>query len=233
VGIHDVIIDSPRHDLSIALLAIEQVFRILKTYREQYALAAADPRIEQVTVFKNHGATAGTSLEHPHSQLVATPIVPSQIRDRVAQAMNYYDEHRECVFCHMIRDELAQKVRIIAESRSFVAFIPYAAFSPFHTWILPKRHEAAFPRMEDHELFDFAEILKLLLKKLYLGLDNPDYNYVIRSLPGRPRPNAFFHWYLSIVPRVSKTAGFELGSGMYINTALPEDSAEFLRGIKV
>jgi UDPglucose--hexose-1-phosphate uridylyltransferase len=233
VGIHDVIVEAPEHNLTTALMEPEQLVRVVECYRQLYLSAVQDPRVEQVLLFKNHGAAAGTSLEHPHSQMVATPVVPANIRDRMAHAMNFYDEHRECVFCRMIREELQSGERLLLNTDHFIAFIPYAAFSPFHIWALPKRHIPSFPQIEREEINDFARLLRDLMLMLYRGLDNPDFNYVIRSLPGAPRRNAFFHWYLSIVPRVSKAAGFELGTGMYINTALPEESAAFLRGVRL
>jgi UDPglucose--hexose-1-phosphate uridylyltransferase len=232
VGIHDVIIETPKHNLTTALLDNEQVLDIIKTYKERYLDVMKDDRVELIMFFKNHGESAGTSLEHPHSQMVATPVVPSYIRQRIADTMHYYDDHRECIFCKMLREEIKMGERIILESKNFVGFIPYAALSPFHIWILPKRHMASFPEINDEEMVDFADVLKTILKKIYYGLNNPDYNYVIRSLPGISRKNRFFHWYFSIIPRVSKAAGFELGSGMFINVALPEESARFLRGVK-
>lgn len=233
VGIHDVIVETPRHDLSPALLEPAQLLHVLTLYRERYLAASADERIELVTIFKNHGPGAGTSLAHPHSQMVATPVVPQHIRARMSEAMAYYDDHHRCVFCQMLEDELRSRERVVAESQHFVAFVLYAALSPFHIWLLPKRHMSAFPEMDDDEMRDLAAVLQDMLRRLYLGLDDPDYNYVVRSLPGRPRSNRFFHWYLAIIPRVSQAAGFELGSGVFINTALPEASAAFLRNVKI
>lgn len=233
VGIHDVIIETPKHNTTTALLDDKQVINIIETYKKRYLDIVKDEKVELIIIFKNHGESAGTSLEHPHSQMIATPVVPSYIRYRIADAMSYYDDHRECVFCKMIRGEKESGERIIFETKHFVSFIPYAALSPFHIWILPKKHMASFPEINDEEMVDFAGVLKAVLKKIYSGLDNPDYNYVIRSLPGACRKNNFFHWYLSIIPRVTKAAGFELGSGMYINVALPEESAKFLREVKI
>jgi UDPglucose--hexose-1-phosphate uridylyltransferase len=133
----------------------------------------------------------------------------------------------------MLKEEMRTCERIVLESSNFIAFIPYAAFSPFHIWILPKRHTSSFPHLTDPEVEDFAKNLRIVLKKLYVGLNDPDFNYVIRSIPGMPRERPFFHWYLSIIPRVTLTAGFELGSGMFINTSIPEESAEFLRNVKI
>jgi UDPglucose--hexose-1-phosphate uridylyltransferase len=233
VGIHDVIIEGPEHNLTTAQFEKGRILDIISVYKKRYLQVMEDDRVELVTIFKNHGESAGTSLEHPHSQLVATPVVPSSIRQRIADAMHYYDDHRECVFCRALREELEAGERVILETANFAVFIPYAALSPFHIWIMPKRHTASFPEINDAEMEDFAGVLKTVLGKIYHGLDDPDYNYVIRSLPGIARKNSFFHWYLSIIPRVSKAAGFELGSGMFINTALPEESAKFLRGVEV
>jgi UDPglucose--hexose-1-phosphate uridylyltransferase len=155
------------------------------------------------------------------------------IRHRVEEAMHYFDEHGECVFCTMLRDEIRLHERLIEETEYFAAFVLYAASSPFHTWIVPKAHRASFGEITDAQIADLALILKNVLARLYFGLNNPDYNYIIRSIPGPVRRNEYYHWYLSIVPRIVKTAGFELGSGIYINTALPETSAEFLRNVDI
>jgi len=191
-GIHDVIIESPRHDMTTALLSDEEVLDIVRVYKRRYADMIRDERMEHVIIFKNHGEAAGTSQVHPHSQMVATPVVPVSIRYRIEEAMRYYDDHRECVFCKMIREELKLKERVVMENDSFVSFVPYAALSPFHTWILPKQHFSSFMEINDREMEDFARILKALLKKLYAGLGDPDYNYVIRSIPGASRKNSFY-----------------------------------------
>lgn len=233
VGFHEVIIEHPRHDLTMALMSFADVANILRVYRQRYATLRTDPRIAAIIIFKNHGAGAGTSLEHPHSQLAATPIVPYEVRFRTQEAIRYFDDTGECVFCRTLADELAVGDRIIFASEHFVSFIPYAALSPFHTWIFPRRHCSSFDNITDEEILDLAIVLKTTLAKLYHGLGDPDYNYVIRSSPTDERRTDYFHWYLAIVPRLSLTAGFELGSGMYINTALPEESAEFLRSVEI
>ncbi|MGA1839830.1 MAG: galactose-1-phosphate uridylyltransferase [bacterium] len=233
VGFHEVIIETPKHNLNLALLDDLQVINIIRIYKERYLDIVKDKRIELIILFKNHGRSAGTSLEHPHSQLIATPVVPQDIRNRIEESMRYYDDHRRCVFCDMLEEEIRAKERIVLETSSFVAFIPYAAFSPFHIWILPKKHMSSFPQLTDRDMEDFSKNLRIVLKKLYIGLNDPDFNYVIRSIPGMPRERPFFHWYLSIIPRVTLTAGFELGSGMFINTSIPEESAEFLRNVEI
>lgn len=233
VGFHEVIVEHPRHDLTTALLSVEDIANILLVYRQRYLELKQDPRIETIIIFKNHGSGAGTSLEHPHSQLAATPVVPYQFRNRIEEAIRYFDDTGECVFCRTLRDELAASERVVVESEHFVAFIPYAALSPFHTWIFPRRHSSSFDDITDAEIVDLAHTLKTTLAKLYYGLNNPDYNYTIRSIGIQEQHADYFHWYLAIVPRISQTAGFELGSGMFINTALPEESAEYLRSVKL
>lgn len=231
VGAHEVIIEHPRHDLTTALLEISDVANIIEVYKQRYLHFKADPRIEAIIIFKNHGKGAGTSLEHPHSQIAATPVVPFQFRSRIDDAIRYFDDRGDCVFCETLKDELASGDRIIFENTHFVAFIPYAALSPFHIWIFPRRHSSCFEQITAPEILGLAEALKMSLAKLYYGLDNPDYNYTIRSLPSKQEQTPYFHWYIAIIPRINQTAGFEMGSGMYINASQPEESAEYLRSI--
>jgi UDPglucose--hexose-1-phosphate uridylyltransferase len=233
VGIHEVIIESPAHNVTTALLGDDEVVQILESYERRYREIVRDPRVAQITLFKNHGAAAGTSLEHPHSQLIGTPLIPYEVRDRMETALRFYDEEGECLFCRTLSEEMDEGTRVVLEGEHFTAFIPFAALSPFHLWIFPKRHAACFTRMDEAQRLDLARVLRRVLRKLYDGLDNPDYNYTIRTAPEDAASVNYYHWYLSIVPRLTKTAGFELGSGMFINVGLPEESAKFLRNLKV
>jgi len=235
VGLHEVIIETPEHNMTTALLPLNQIEQILVSYRNRLHAFYKDPRIEHVIIFKNHGQSAGTSLEHPHSQIVGTPVFPGQVMNRLEEALRsyYYVNFGECLYCSHVKDEMKDGTRVIFENNSFVVFIPYAALSPFHLWVFPKKHNACFGHINDSELSDLAIALKETLLRLYVGLENPDFNYVVRSLSPREADSKYFHWYIAIVPRVSQIAGFELGTGMYINTALPEASAEFLRNVKL
>ncbi|MGF1494883.1 MAG: galactose-1-phosphate uridylyltransferase [Microcoleaceae cyanobacterium] len=233
VGFHEVVVEHPHHDLTTALMATDDVANILRVYRKRYLQLRKDPRIETIIVFKNHGRGAGTSLEHPHSQIAALPIVPYQWRDRAQEAIRHYDDTGECIFCRTLAEEVEQAERIVYATEHFVAFIPYAALSPFHIWIFPRRHASSFDEITEEEITDLADNLKTVLAKLYFGLHNPDFNYTIRSIPTSEQRTDYFHWYIAVIPRVSLAAGFELGSGMYINTALPEESAAFLRSVKL
>lgn len=233
VGIHEVIVEHPLHNTTTALLDNDAVTKILLAYKTRYLEIYRDPRIQLVTIFKNHGEGGGTSLEHPHSQIIGTPVMPPHVRYRVEEAMRYYDDTGECVFCKVMETELADQERVVVNGSHSLSFIPYAALSSFHTWIFPKRHAPSFGEIRPEELEDLAGVLKTTLAKLYYGLKNPDFNYVIRSTPEVGRSGEYFHWYISIVPRLGKMAGFELGSGMFINSTIPEDSARFLRNVAI
>lgn len=232
VGLHEIIVESPVHNAVTALTEAAYMEEIIRVYRDRFIEAHRDPRIEHVIIFKNCGERAGTTIVHPHSQLIGIPVVPVKFRDRVQAAMHYFDDTGECMNCDILKMEVKDGRRIILDSPHFLTFIPYAALSPFHTWIIPKRHSASFSDITDEEIKDLSIQLKTTLFKIYLGLENPDYNYVIRSSRPRDLGNAFSHWYFSIIPRVSEAAGFELGTGMYINTSIPERSAAYLRDLK-
>jgi UDPglucose--hexose-1-phosphate uridylyltransferase len=233
VGVHEVIVETPDHSLTTALLKDADVETIIETYLDRFKAASADPRVELVTIFKNHGDAAGTSLEHPHSQLIATPVITTQLRDRLFSALAHFDEFGECIFCRVLEQELKEKVRIVFETEHFVAFIPFAVLTPFSMLIMPRRHMACFHEMKDAEAADLAANLRRTLLKLYRGLEDPDFNYVIRTAPTESMGVKYYHWYVSIIPRLTKLAGFELGSGMFINVSLPEENASFLRNVSV
>lgn len=230
-GVHEVIIETPDHSQVMATMSEAQVASILRTYKTRYDALSYDPRIAHVTIFKNHGLDAGTSLEHTHSQLIATPVISHQVRERFQHALSHYDEYGECMFCQMIEEELQEAKRIVLTSEHFVALELFASPAPFCTHIYPRRHMASFGDISSTEITDLAHMLRALLGKLYYGLDNPDFNYTIRSAPAECVGVKYFHWYLSVIPRLTRVAGFELGSGMFINTVLPEAAAEFLRKV--
>jgi len=232
-GIHDVIIETPDHSQVMALMPDSYVGEILQIYKTRYDELSLDPRVALITIFKNHGVDAGTSLEHPHSQLIATPVTSLQVRERFQHALRYFDDFGECMFCQMLEEELQDQARVISVSEHFVALELYASPAPFSTHIYPRRHMASFGDVSASEVSDLARMLRSILAKLYHGLQDPDYNFTIRSAPADSVGAKYFHWYLSIIPRLTRVAGFELGSGMFINTVLPEAAAEFLRKVDV
>lgn len=231
VGHHEIIVESRLHNTSPALESIEDIERTLTAFQLRGILLRNDPRVEQIVLFKNHGLSAGASLLHPHAQLLTLPVVPYEIRTRIQEARRYFDDNGECVICDMRKEEEHEHHRVVLESEWFTAFIPFAAYSPFHLWIIPRRHRASFLDASADELRDLSCVLREILRKIYFGLNDPDYNYIIRCAPEHERRSEFLHWYVTLIPRVTRTAGFELGSGMFINTALPEESARFLRSV--
>ncbi len=231
-GKHEVIIETPRHDQPIALMDRLQVEDIVRAYRARYRALREDTNLELILIFKNHGRAAGTSLAHPHSQLVATPVVPTTIRLRYDTATRYHDDTGQCIYCVIRDEELKRGERIVLESEEFVAVHPYASRVPFETWILPRRHDSCFGHIADESLSDFAAVLQTLLRKMYFGLGNPDFNYVVHTAPIEDEDKHYYIWHLQILPRLTVQAGFELGSGMHINVALPEETAAFMRELE-
>jgi UDPglucose--hexose-1-phosphate uridylyltransferase len=233
VGIHELIVETPVHNLTTATMSVEQLMGVVQTYKDRFTEIYKDLRVEYVIIFKNYGPSAGTLIEHPLSQIVGLPITPLQIRERYEASMKFFDDTGDCLMCKTIHDELHDGVRVLFNTEHFLSFIPYAALSAFHIWVFPKRHSGCFADIRPEEIQDLSVNLKSIMAKLYVGLDCPDFNYVIRS--GRPSSanSEFIHWYMSIVPRVDMTTGFELGTGMHVNSLVPEISAEFLRNVKV
>jgi UDPglucose--hexose-1-phosphate uridylyltransferase len=229
-GFHEVLVENTRHDVIIPLMPDVDVENVIGAYRSRYGVLERKNEVETIIIFKNQGPQAGASLVHPHSQIIATPITPPSLRHRVDRALRYFEAEGRCIFCDMLKRETEDKKRVILETDNFVSFVPFAPAAPFLTWIFPRRHIASFGEINDTELKDMSRHLKKILSKLYRGLDNPDYNFTIRSAPVREKAVKYFHWYLSIVPRIINPAGFELGSGIFINPSIPEECAEFLRG---
>lgn len=232
-GIAEVVIETPEHDKSIATMRFEEVALVLRAYRERHKIIAQNENINLVTIFRNHGARAGTSLEHPHSQIIATPIVPPHVRNPIEQSVLHYDKYGTCVYCDMLAEERQQKERIIIDADNFTSFCPWAARTPYETRIYPKRHTASFVDIDDEEIDELAWVLRSTLLKIHTLLENPDYNYVLRSSPVGDEDTRYLHWYLVIIPKITTPAGFEIGSGIYINTVAPEESARYLRETKV
>lgn len=228
-GAHEVVIESPDHSRSLAQQSTEQIELILKTILQRYTDLKRDRRFQSLIVFKNHGVGAGTSLRHPHWQIIATPVVPRLLRTKCREAMEYFDRTGNCLYCDLTREELAAEKRLIANNAEFSAFVPYAAHLPFETWVVPRRQQASLESLQTEQIRPLAEILKNVLLKLYVGLDNPDFNLTIDTAPRGDEDKEYFQWHIRILPRLATQAGFELGSGMSINTVLPEEAAAFLR----
>jgi UDPglucose--hexose-1-phosphate uridylyltransferase len=232
-GAHEVIVESPAHNTPLAQQPVEQVELVLNTLQLRYRDLMRDQRFQAVILFKNHGVAAGTSLQHPHWQLIATPIVPHLLRRQHIEAEEYYDRHGACLFRVMLERELAAASRMLVGNDDYAAYLPFASHVPFETWIMPRRPQSSFTHVEPRQMRSLAELLRVSLLKLHTGLDNPDFNLTIDDVPRGEEDKEHFQWHIRILPRLSTPAGFELGSGMSINTVLPEEAAAFLREVPV
>jgi UDPglucose--hexose-1-phosphate uridylyltransferase len=230
VGRHEVIVETPEHAAHLGSMPASHVGEVVRAYRDRARSLSKDPAFRYVLIFKNHGERAGASLSHPHSQLVALPIVPRRIHEELEVSREHRQANRgACVFCRIVSTEIAEDRRVITQNRDFVALAPYAARFPFETWILPKAHAAAFEALTDSEVSSFADLLRESLRRLHQVVDDPDFNYNIHTGPVGAEV-ADFHWHLEITPRLAELAGFEQGTGMFINQVMPEDAASILRG---
>lgn len=228
VGRHEVIIETPEHSAPFALMSDHQAEEVVLMYRDRYLALRQDRTVKAIILFKNKGEAAGTSLEYPHAQIVGTPIIPGHVRHISAVATEYYDDTNRCIFCDLVEREREAKQRVVFESDEFVAFHPFASRSPFETWIAPKCHAASFGQISIESAKRFAHVLKAVLIKIYRHLNDPDYNVMFYSAPVEDDNNLFFLWHVQVVPRLTTVAGFEIGSSMFINTALPEETAAYL-----
>ena len=232
VGHHEVVIETPRHDRTIAQMTDAEVEAILHAYRERYRALRADPRARYVIIFKNHGERAGTSLRHPHSQIVATPVAPLALRQKYEVAIRHWDDTGRCLYCDLVDAELEAKTRVVFESPAFVVFHPWASRAAYETWIMPRRHQPSFAQVSDADLGGLALVLRLTLGLLDDALGDPDFNLILHSAPVADEARPYYLWHIQILPRLAAIAGFELGSGIYISTMLPEESAARLRGLR-
>jgi UDPglucose--hexose-1-phosphate uridylyltransferase len=229
-GAHEVIIESPRHDRDLADMSVDRVAVVISTYQKRYKTLMADTTNSHVILFRNHGVRAGTSLEHPHSQVITTGIKPPYVERREKVAREYYEKWNRCLYCDLLSHEMQDRHRLICVDPYFLTFVPFAAEVPFEIWIMPRVHQADFEELTQLEVTEFSVALKKALLCLRRALGDPDYNYVINT-PGRShRESASMHWFLQIKPRITTPAGFEIGSGMHVNPSLPEADAACLRG---
>jgi UDPglucose--hexose-1-phosphate uridylyltransferase len=229
IGAHEVIIECPHHEMSMANLAEDNIREVLWAYRDRLVDLKKDTRLVYGMLFKNVGDAAGASLEHSHSQLIVTPIVPINVWEEMSGSLEFFNYRGRCIYCDMIHQELATDKRVVLDAANFVAFAPYAARFPFETWILPKNHNSHFENIHKMELDELGTVLKTILLKLESALDKPAYNYIIHTAPFDTQPLPHYHWHLEIIPRLTRVAGFEWGTGFYINPVPPEQAALFLR----
>jgi UDPglucose--hexose-1-phosphate uridylyltransferase len=232
IGAHEVIIESPDHDRELAELSLAQVEAVLFAVRDRVLDLRNDSRIRYVLFFKNHGARAGATLDHGHAQLLASPFVPKTILEELEGCRAHHRRAERCLFCDLISQEIRDRRRLVSEADRFVAIEPYASRFPFETWILPKRHAAAFEESEPADLAALAATLHDTLGRLRRALDRPHYNLVLHSTPCGEARLDYYHWHVEILPRRTPLAGFEWASGFYINPTPPEEAARYLREVE-
>ena len=229
IGAHEVIIETPDHTQTLATMPVRRIEDVLWAYRDRILDLKKDRRFRYILIFKNHGEAAGASLEHTHSQLIALPVVPKRVREEVDGAREHYNFKERCIFCDIIRQDTESGVRLISENQDFVAMAPFAPRFPFEMWVIPKMHQCAFEESRKDEFEHLAPVLKDMLSRLDRVLDYPAYNYIIHTSPIGESTEDYYHWHLEIMPKLTKLAGFEWGTGFYINPTPPEESAKFLR----
>ena len=229
IGAHEVIVETPDHLATFTNLAEKQIEEVLWAFKDRVSDLKKDRRFRYILLFRNHGEAAGASLEHAHSQLIALPVIPERVKEEVDGSLFFYGQKDRCIYCDIIRQEIAAAARMVMETDRFAVLEPYAPRFPFETWILPKRHESHFEESDGPTLENLAWVLRSTLRKIEKVLERPAYNFIVHSSPVQDAPLPHYHWHIEIIPKLTKVAGFEWGTGFYINPTPPEESARFLR----
>ncbi len=243
VGVHELVIESPRHCHSLDELEPADIEKVIQVYIQRLNAIGKDPRFKFALLFKNHGLISGAArdvIHHTRSQLIATPVTPKRVKEELVAARNYFERRGRCVFCDILRQEETEGARVVSQNKAFFAFCPFASRSPFEVWILPRRHQADFGKLDPASHLDFASILKECLAKIRTLLNDPPYNFILHTAPYCHAPKEGYwktieedyHWYWQISPRLTHDAGFEWGTGIHINPTPPEDAAYLLRETK-
>ena len=229
VGAHEVVIESTEHESTLAEMPEKAVEEVFWAYRERVLDLRKDRRLRYILIFKNHGEQAGASLEHTHSQIIALPVVPRRVQEEIEGSRRHFDYRGRCVYCDIVRQEIKDGRRVVLETDHFLVIEPFAPRFAFESWILPRKHESHFENTESAAMRNLAWVVRTTLRKLDRVLERPAYNMVIHTSPVQDGPVEHYHWHIEIYPRISRIAGFEWGTGFYINPAPPEETAEYLR----
>jgi UDPglucose--hexose-1-phosphate uridylyltransferase len=229
IGAHEVIIESPDHAKDLAAMSESEIVRVLFAYRERVLDLKRDQRFRYIIVFKNHGGAAGATLEHGHSQLIALPVVPDFVRDEIEGARRHYAEKERCIFCDIVRQELSERRRVIAETPHVVALAPWASRVPFEMCLISRHHGSRFEEAPAHEYESLARVLRTVIGRMNRTLESPPFNLIVHTSPFTEDTGAFYHWHVEVMPRLGRVAGFEWGTGFFINPTSPEEAAQVLR----
>ncbi|MFA4975046.1 MAG: galactose-1-phosphate uridylyltransferase [bacterium] len=229
IGAHEVIIETQKHNEQLADLPEERFQDVLWAYRDRIIDLKKDTRFRYILIFKNHGLGAGASLDHSHSQLIALPIIPKSVAEELLGSKNYYEYKERCIYCDIVSQEIDEQTRVVSENEDFIAMCPYAPRFPFETWVLPKHHRSHYEDCTRSELKNLTSLFQRTLHRLNKALDYPPYNFMLHTSPVSMTTLPYYHWHIEITPRITRVAGFERGSGFYINPTAPEVSAQFLK----
>ena len=229
LGVHELLIESPDHTVSVSELGPKDSKHLFALYRDRLVELKKDRRLVHALIFKNVRPAAGATIEHAHSHLIATPMVPGRIAQELAGSRDYHNRHNRCIYCAMVEQELRSRVRIAGDWPHFVAFCPFASRVPLETWIVPKDHASGFENTGDEQLAELSQVVKDLVARLERVLDGCAYNYLIHSAPFDTANLVHYHWHVEVIPRTTVLAGFEWGSGFYINPVSPEKAAAMLK----
>jgi UDPglucose--hexose-1-phosphate uridylyltransferase len=231
IGAHEVLIETPDHNRDLADLTVEEIGNVIRLCQNRSLNLAQDKRFKYIMIFKNYGESAGASVEHAHSQIIALPMVPKTVLAEVEGSFSYYRYRGRCLYCDILQQEFEEKERIVTQNDSFVAFCPYVPRYPFEHWILPKEHNSDFLRLSDKDRYALASILKEMLCRMKTCLEDPSYNFYVHVPPLDYENRESFHWHIEVIPQLTREAGYEWGTGFYVVRTSPSMAADYLRKV--
>lgn len=233
IGAHEILVETPQHGKNLADLTDQEMFDVVKKYQSRSWGLGQDKRFKYILVFKNFGESAGASLEHSHTQIIALPMVPKYVLEELTGAQSYFEHRGRCIYCDMIQQEYQDKDRIVCENKDFLAFCPYVPRYAFECWIIPKQHEAQFAEISAEKQFNLASVLRELLIRIRGALSDPSYNFFLHTAPVHYENRESYHWHIEVIPKLTRVAGFEWGTGLYYVPTPPHESAKYLREVKL
>ena len=228
VGFQEVVVTRD-HDRPIGDMTEKEVTLLLEAYTARFQALQNEPSVEYILIFHNAGPRAGSTVPHPHSQILAIPIIPPDVARSISSSLAYYEAHGRCAHCSIIRHEKRKKIRVIYENDLFIVIAPYASHASFEMRIFPKVHEAHFEVIDAKQTILLARAMSFVFRGLKTKLKNPDFNFFIHTAPPKSKDYQY-HWHIEIIPRIVIKGGVELGIGMDIIKVPPEEAAQFLRG---
>jgi UDPglucose--hexose-1-phosphate uridylyltransferase len=231
IGAHEVIIESTNHTSSPGSLTEKEYEDTFFAFRDRMMDLKKDRRLRYILLFKNYGENAGATLEHPHSQLIALPVVPKRVIEEMEGAKRHFDYRERCIYCDIIQHESQSQQRVVLETDHFTVLCPYASRFPFEVWIMPRRHASHYETIDTGAVRNLAWVTRVLMRKMEKALESPPFNLIVSTAPVQDAPYDYTHWHIQIIPKLTRVAGFEWGTGFYINPTPPEEAARFLRDI--